>query len=97
MSFEEGEAGIIREICEESKRSGTEPLNTLYAHLHKREARSCSKFYRKNDQTFYSGAALEKPIVGTTKRLIAVLCRGAIYCAQVRAYGAVRPYSVQEA
>jgi len=27
------------------------------AHLHKREARSCGKFYRKNDQTFYSGAA----------------------------------------
>ena len=27
------------------------------AHLHKREARSCGKFDRKNDQTFYSGAA----------------------------------------
>jgi hypothetical protein len=27
------------------------------AHLHKREARSCGKLYRKNDQTFYSGAA----------------------------------------
>jgi len=27
------------------------------AYLHKREARSCGKFYRKNDQTFYSGAA----------------------------------------
>ena len=26
-------------------------------HLHKREARSCGEFYRKNDQTLYSGAA----------------------------------------
>lgn len=44
---------------------------------------AAGKFHRRNDRTFYSGAALEELIVGTTKRLAAVLCRGVIYYAHI--------------
>jgi hypothetical protein len=46
---------IILEKAAEKRPSASFPSSFVVAEVQKTEGRSCGKFYRKNDQTFYSG------------------------------------------